>query len=127
MEGYPYSRSQINLLKAIKVKPNKVIIFNCDEETCVRHKTNVQVDPTTGIEYNVHEAPPDNDATMARLVPLVENGEEIVRKQFKAWKSQIITIEENFKNLILNVEADREIDMMTEYLCEELDNTFKGG
>lgn len=126
MEGFPYSRSQINLLKGIKVKPNKVIVFNCDEETCVRHKTNVQVDPQTGIEYNVLDSPPDNDTTMNRLIPLVENGEEIVRKQYKAWKSQIITIEENFKSLILNVEADRETDMMTEYLCEELDNTFQG-
>lgn len=126
MEGFPYSRSQVNLLKALKIKPSIVLVFNCDEETCVRHKINVRVDPQTGQEYNILDSPPSDEATNNRLIELVENSEEIVRKQYKAWKSQIITIEENFRDKILNVEADRETDMMTEYLAEEIDNTFQG-
>jgi adenylate kinase len=125
LEGFLYTRSQINLLKALKIKPSTTLVFNCDEETCVRRKTNVKVDPQTGVEYNILESPPSDEATNNRLIDLVENSEEIVRKQYKAWKSQVILIEENFK-AILNVEADRETEMMTEYLAEEIENTFAG-
>lgn len=124
MEGFPYSRSQVNLLKALKIKPSIVLIFNCDEETCVRRKSNVRVDPQTGVEYNILENPPSDEATNNRLLELSDCTEEIIRKQFKAFKSHVILIEENFRDKILNVEADREIEMMTEYLTEELDNTF---
>lgn len=103
MEGFPYSRSQINLLKALKIKPSLVMIFDLDEETCVRRKSHVRVDPTTGVEYNILDSPPSDEATNNRLVPLVENSEDNVRKQYKAWKSQIITIEDNFRDKILNV------------------------
>ena len=126
MEGFPYSRSQINLLKALKIKPSLVIILNCDEETCVRHRTNVRVDPQTGIEYNILDSPPSDEATNNRLIPLAQNSEEIIRKQCKAWKSQLIQIEENFRDKLLNVETDREIETITDLLAEEIDNTFQG-
>ena len=87
MEGFPYSRSQINLLKALKIKPSLVIIFNADEETCVRHRTNVRIDPQTGTEYNILDSPPSDEATNNRLIPLAQNNEDIIRKQCKAWKS----------------------------------------
>lgn len=87
MEGFPYSRSQINLLKALKIKPSLVIIFNADEETCVRHRTNVRIDPQTGTEYNILDNPPSDEATNNRLIPLAQNNEDIIRKQCKAWKS----------------------------------------
>lgn len=125
MEGFLYNKSQINLLNALKIKPSLVIIFNCDEETCARHKAHVRVDPQTGTEYNILDSPPSDEATNNRLIELVENKEENVRKQFKACKSQMILVEENFRDKILNVEADREVEMMTEYLLEEISNTFQ--
>jgi len=126
MEGFPYSRSQVNLLKALRIKPGMVVVFECDEETCVRHRVNVRVDPQTGVEYNILDNPPQDETTNSRLIELNENSEDNIRKLFKQWKSQIITIEENYRDKLLHVQADREVDLMTEYLADEIDNTFQG-
>ena len=125
MEGFPYSKSQINLLKSLKIKPSLVIIFNLDEETAVRRKSNIRVDPQTGNEYNILDSPPSDEATNNRLIPLAQCSEEVIRKQHKAWKqTQLQPIEEVYRDKVMNVEADREHETMTDYLAEEIDNIF---
>lgn len=123
MEGFPYSRSQVNLLKAMKIKPSLVFIFEQNEEESVRRLSNKRIDPHTGTVYNLEVSPPSDEATSNRLVEQAEDQEDIVRKLYKSWKSQIITIEENFRNQAVTIQSDRTIEEMTEHLTDELDSS----
>ena len=58
LEGFPYTRNQINLLKAQKIRPSTVFLFEGTEEESVRRLGNRKVDPETGVEYNLEVSPP---------------------------------------------------------------------
>lgn len=73
MEGFPYSRSQVNLLKAMKIKPSLVFIFEQNEEESVRRLSNKRIDPHTGTVYNLEVSPPSDEATSNRLVEQAED------------------------------------------------------
>ena len=87
--------------------------------------SNKRIDPYTGMVYNMETSPPNDETTSGRLIELTEDSEEIVRKLFKSWKSQIIIIEESFRNNMVTIQSDRTVDEMTEVLADEIDNTMR--
>jgi adenylate kinase len=48
MEGFPYTKAQVNLLKAMRIKPSMVFLFEGTEDESSRRLGNRRVDPTTG-------------------------------------------------------------------------------
>ena len=85
-------------------------LFEQSEEESVLRISNRRIDPTTGIFYNLEVSPPKDETTASRMIELVEDKEEIVRKRILIWNSQISNIEEAFKAQLLNVLADKKID-----------------
>lgn len=49
MEGFPESEPQINLLKAMRIRPSAVFIYEQPEEESIRRLANRRMDPVTGI------------------------------------------------------------------------------
>jgi adenylate kinase len=54
LDGFPMTESQVNLLKAIGVKPTVVFMLNQDEESAMRNIKYRRIDPVTGEEFNLH-------------------------------------------------------------------------
>jgi len=122
LDGFPQTESQINLLKALKLRPSLVCLFEQSEEETVRRLTNRRVDPHTGIYYNLEVLPPKEETVAARLIELHEDKEAVVRKRFEVWKGQVEYIEEAFKNMLLNVQSDKAVDQVTEIICDAIQN-----
>jgi len=80
------------------VKPSLVCLFEQPEEECIRRISNRRIDPTSGNYYNLDVFPPKDEATSSRLIELIEDKEEVVRKRIALWNAQIANIEEAFKN-----------------------------
>ena len=70
MEGFPYTKSQCNLLKAMRIKPSAVFMFEGTEDESVRRLGNRRVDPNTDVVYNLEVNPPGDEGTSGRLISL---------------------------------------------------------
>jgi adenylate kinase len=53
MEGFPETEAQCNLLKAMKITPSMVFIFEQYEEESIAKLSKRRVDPKTGLVYNL--------------------------------------------------------------------------
>jgi adenylate kinase len=98
LDGFPQSDSQINLLKSLKIRPSLVCLFEQPEEESIRRISNRRIDPTTGVFYNLEVFPPKDEATASRLIELVEDREDVVKRRIETWNIQIANIEEAFKS-----------------------------
>jgi len=68
MDGFGYTKSQINLLKALRIKPSTVFICEQNEDESVRRLGNRRIDPVKGDEYNLEVFPPSDEATSNRMI-----------------------------------------------------------
>lgn len=68
LEGFPYSRAQVNMLKAMRIKPSHVFMLDQSEEESVRRLGNRRIDPQTGAVYNLEVNPPSDEQTSNRLI-----------------------------------------------------------
>ena len=103
MEGFPYSKAQVNLLKALRIKPSMVFMFESSEDESARRLGNRRIDPTTGIVYNLEVNPPSDEATSSRLIEMVQDSDEVVRKQYSNQKDKLMMLEEAFRPVLQNV------------------------
>lgn len=83
MEGFPYSKSQVNLLKAMNIIPSVVFMFEGSDDESIRRLGNRRVDPVTGEVFNLEVNPPSDESTSARLIELPEDSREVVEKRCK--------------------------------------------
>lgn len=97
-------------------------MFEQPEEESIRRLSNRRIDPTTGILYNLEINPPKDEATASRLIELIEDREKIVRQRHAVWNNQVSNIEEAFKNMLLNVQADKPVEQITELICDAIQN-----
>lgn len=122
MEGFPYSKAQVNLLKAVRVKPSIVFIFEATEDESARRLGNRRVDPTTGAIYNLEVNPPSDEATSSRLIEMVQDSDEVVRKAYNNMKEKLIMLEEAYRPVVQNVQSERTIEEMNEHLADAITN-----
>lgn len=122
MEGFPYSKAQINLLKAVRVKPSVVFLFEGTEDESARRLGNRRVDPTTGAVYNLEVNPPSDEATSSRLIEMVCDADEVVRKAYQANRDKLVMLEEAYRPVIQNVQSERTIEEMNEHLADAITN-----
>ena len=122
MEGFPYSKAQVNLLKAVRVKPSVVFLFEGTEDESARRLGNRRVDPTTGAVYNLEVNPPSDEATSSRLIEMVSDADEVVRKAYQANRDKLVMLEEAYRPVIQNVQSERTIEEMNEHLADAITN-----
>lgn len=97
-------------------------LFEQPEEESIRRLSNRRVDPQTGQHYNLEITPPKDESTASRLIEMVEDREVIVKQRFNVWNQQISNIEEAFKNMLLNVQADKPVENITELIADAIQN-----
>lgn len=68
LDGFPENEAQINLLRAMRIKPSLVVIFEQPVEESVRRLLNKRIDPLTGIHYNTEVHPPKSELVNSRLI-----------------------------------------------------------
>jgi adenylate kinase len=101
LEGFPYSKAQINMLRAMRIKPSHVVVFEQQEDESLRRIGNRKVDPQTGICYNIQINPPTEEAISNRLETMPGDTPEVVKKLYLGWKNQQGLIEESFKEHLI--------------------------
>lgn len=122
LDGFPETESQVNLLKSMRIKPSLVCIFEQGVEESVRKLAQRRVDPMTGELFNMEINPPKIDSQSIRLVARKEDEEDIVRKRFETWNTNITQLEENFKNCLLSVTTDRLVEQVFDQIKEAVEN-----
>lgn len=73
IEGFPENENQMNLLKAMRIKPMLCFILEQHQEECIRRLSYRRIDPQTGILYNCETEPSRDEAVNARLICLKED------------------------------------------------------
>ena len=120
LEGFCYSKSQIKLLHALRIRPSQVFICEQSEDESVRRLSNRRVDPESGILYNLEVNPPSDEPTANRIIELIADSEGNVRKKYESWRSQKANVEEHFRTTIKELQADRTVDEMRDVLADEV-------
>lgn len=85
LNGFPENEAQVNMLRAMKVKPSLVVMFEQSVEDSVRRLCAQKMDPHTGLCYNDDTNPAPNHTIAGRLMQRPEDSESNVRKRFIAW------------------------------------------
>ena len=68
LEGFPKTKAQLKLLQAERMRPAVVFVLEQQEDESIRRLQNKQVDPETGIYYNIQVDPPADEAITSRLI-----------------------------------------------------------
>ncbi len=122
LDGFPNTKQQINLLKAMRIKPTSVFIFEQPEDECVRRLGNKRMDPTSGELFNLEVNPPGEDAVSSRLIELQEDAEDVVRRRFEHWKPCAQLVEESFRSCVQTVQSERTVEEMNELVADAIAN-----
>ena len=89
MDGFPTTEPQINLLKALRIKPSVVFLFEQSEDESIRRLGNRRIDPHTGIFYNLEVSPPSDEATSNRLIESKADNYNVVKARHEAWSKKV--------------------------------------
>ena len=81
-----------------------------------------RIDPMTGELFNLQVNPPQLSAQSQRLQRLASDAEDLVRKRFQAWGENQTMLEENYKNCLLTVSAERNPDVVFESIRDAVEN-----
>jgi hypothetical protein len=73
------------LLKALRIKPSVVFLFEQSEDESIRRIGNRRIDPHTGILYNLEVSPPSDEATSNRLIELKADNYNLVKANCEKW------------------------------------------
>lgn len=124
LDGFPKTIQQITVLKAIKIKPTRVIILECAKDICVNRIVNRHYDPVTGEFYNTELNPPTDLDVKNRLKPYFPNmDKDKVEKRWNIWNQFQIKVEENYQELALKFNTEEYTEaQVTEQICEYLQN-----
>lgn len=114
LDGFPESEAQVNLLKALRIKPSLVCIFEQTVDESVRRLSNRKIDPVTGETFNTEVNPPKAESQTMRLQSQKQDEDSIVRVRYSRWQDNLNFLEESFKQNILTVAADRSIEGVAE-------------
>jgi len=104
------------------VKPSVVFLFEGSEDESARRLGNRRVDATTGQVFNLEVDPPSDEATSNRLIEMVQDSDEIVRKAYNNNKEKIFMLEEAYRPQVQNVQSERTIEEMNENLADAITN-----
>lgn len=122
MDGFPKTLQQVHLLKSINIKPSRVILLECSEETSVARLQQRRIDPITGIYYSMDNLPHDPEIK-EWLLQHDEDKEEVVRKRWRVWDEFIGWIEEIYHNLLYVVKTESQTSAtITDILSEVVQN-----
>ena len=90
----------------MNIKPLLVFVLEQNEEESVRRLSNKQLDPETGIFYNI-EVTPAPEELNGRLIQQECDTDVVVRKKFKVWREFLPVIEEAFRAQVVTMQSDR--------------------
>ena len=122
LDGFPETDGQINLLKAMRIKPSLVFLFEQIEDESVRRLSNRRVDPNTGAMYNLEVNPPGDEATSNRLIEAKEDSLNTVKKMYAMWSDKCAKLEDAYKNCHQMMQSDKPQDQLTEALADAIQN-----
>lgn len=122
LDGFPETESQVNLLKSMRINPNLVCMFEQSIDESINKLQARRIDPMTGELFNTEVNPPKFESQNLRLQRLPQDAEDLVRKRFSAWESNITMLEENYKNCLLSVAAERLTDQVFDTIREAIEN-----
>ena len=72
----------MNLLKALKVKPSIVFMFESSEEDSLKRVSDRRIDPTTGCVYNLKVNPPSDEKVAGRLIEMKEDHATVIKNKY---------------------------------------------
>ena len=114
LEGFPYTRPQMNMLKALRIRPSHCFVFEMQEDECVRRLSNRRIDPQSGKIYNIEVNQPTDETITNRLITQPADEEAVVRKLYGQWRDQQPIIEDHFRYCLNQIQSEREILEMKE-------------
>jgi adenylate kinase len=124
LDGFPKTIQQITVLKAMKIKPTRVIILECDKEICAERILKREFDPVTGKVYNMIDSPPEDREILGRLVPYFPDmTKEKVEKRWDIWNQFQVKVQESYQELVLKFNTEEyNVAQVTSNICEFLEN-----
>ena len=122
LDGFPQSEAQINLLKSLRIRPSLVCLFEQPEQESLRRLQHRKIDPDTGVIYDMDMSPPAEEAVSARLIPLPEDNEGVIKQRLQNYLAQQHHVEEAYKDMLFTVQADQPIEQVTEVISDVILN-----
>lgn len=124
LDGFPKTIQQITVLKAMKIKPTRVIMLQCDKQICADRILKRSIDTVTGKTYNMIDEIPKEPEILNRLVPYFsEMTEDKVSKRWDIWNQFQVKVEESYQEYVLKFNTEEyTADQVSSQICEFIQN-----
>jgi adenylate kinase len=122
LDGFPQSETQIQLLRASKIRPTLVCMMDQPQDESIRRLANRRVDPISGSLFNLETNQAKTEEQANRLITMKSDEEPVVRKRYDNWTDRISTIEEEFKACLLTITSDRLMDQVSDQIADAIQN-----
>lgn len=107
LDGFPETESQVNLLKSMRINPSLTCMFEQSIDESINKLQARRIDPMTGELFNMEVKQPKFESQNLRLQRLPGDAEDLIRRRYGSWTDNITMLEENYKNCLLSVSAER--------------------
>ena len=124
LDGFPKTIQQITVLKAMKIKPTKIIILECDKEVCIDRILSRKIDPVTGKTYDINAEMPEEKEIQDRLAYHSEDQDrETIGKRWEVWNDFQNKVEESYHGNVLKFDTGYfSIEQVSTQICEVVQN-----
>ena len=119
LEGFPLNQSQINLLAAMRIRPNVVIQINQKPEKAAERYSKKKIDPQTGKAYNLAIELVKDMEIKERLVKADQDNQQYISNGFDYFNTNLTHLEDFFGDDIETVDAfNMTVEETTDYLSD---------
>eukprot|EP00924_Labyrinthula_sp_SR-Ha-C_P001269 maker-scaffold_7-snap-gene-19.80-mRNA-1 protein AED:0.17 eAED:0.17 QI:902/1/1/1/0.33/0.5/4/96/242 len=118
LDGFPRTLAQAEQLDKILSekgeKIDKVVNFECKDETLVQRITGRRIHKPSGRSYHVVFNPPKvegkDDITGEPLIQRKDDNEETLKNRLGAYYAQTVPVLKHYESRVINVNAEKKID-----------------
>ncbi|CAL8078640.1 unnamed protein product [Calicophoron daubneyi] len=114
--GFPRFETEAKALRWEGIYPDYAIFLDVPTQTLIERTLGKRVDPFTGIMYHVVTNPPPTVEIEARLLPLPDNTESVIREEIEAYQRETVLLHQIYKPVARDFNADRPITDTYNYL-----------
>lgn len=121
LDGCPFNIKQIQLLRDLKIEPQKVIALEISDEAVLKELASMQLHESSGKLFTSAEAATADESIRSQLVPRNMAG---VREQVSEYREFLETAEAEYSRHLVRINAEESPENVYMSFCDAIESSL---